>query len=536
MPLNNQNDISTQQALSMQVSPVLDQVALIGRLFHFEVNTISLFPTLGSSSPNRITTDLNHQYRTTDWLTVSYTSPAILRGNYDAKDAGFAYGVDVSQNYMYVANLGTGLKIVDISNSSDPFLVGSYSTAGGAENVVIRGNYAYVAEGNSGLQIINIASPSAPTLVGAVNTPGSAQGIVVFGNYSYIADGFSGLQIIDISSLTSPMIVGAYSTIGDWSDNLAVAGHYAYVGSGSIGLVVIDITNPATPIPTGIYDSPGYAQGVAVAGNSVYLADGVTGLIIIDVSNPATPTPTGICNLTGNAIGVTVSGNYAYVADGFSGLQIINIADPKKPRLVETYDTPGESYTVAVSDNYAYVADRTNGVQLIELTTISFDGLPHFKDRGKTVVTMTETHTKVSDLFNIKVRSLPIIYFFLIGGALSFASIGFLIYRNREYIKNKLSGKKTNQSAYIPHTEVALSSVPAERMSMNSDISILTGGSEVVRVTNQYHVDNLFDLSPKEAQKKKITGPNSFFRSEESKRRVRETPTEEDMRSTASHR
>ncbi|NCS55323.1 MAG: hypothetical protein GPJ23_25190 [Microcystis aeruginosa G13-05] len=45
-------------------------------------------------------------------------------------------------------------------------LVGSYDTSGNANGVQIVGNYAYVADEGSGLQIIDISNPVAPTLKG----------------------------------------------------------------------------------------------------------------------------------------------------------------------------------------------------------------------------------------------------------------------------------------------------------------------------------------------------------------------------------
>ncbi|MFN5892129.1 MAG: hypothetical protein ACK45Z_05770, partial [Dolichospermum sp.] len=67
----------------------------------------------------------------------------------------------------------------------------------------VLGNYAYVADIDSGLQIIDISNPTTPTLKGNYDTSGSAWGVQVLGNYAYVADIDSGLQIIDISNPTT---------------------------------------------------------------------------------------------------------------------------------------------------------------------------------------------------------------------------------------------------------------------------------------------------------------------------------------------
>ncbi|MFM6288198.1 MAG: LVIVD repeat-containing protein, partial [Dolichospermum sp.] len=89
-----------------------------------------------------------------------------------------------------------------------PTLVGNYDTSDRAIDVQIVGNYAYVADLGSGLQIIDISNPAAPTLVGNYDTSGWAYGVQIVGNYAYVADYGSGLQIIDISNPTSPTLKG----------------------------------------------------------------------------------------------------------------------------------------------------------------------------------------------------------------------------------------------------------------------------------------------------------------------------------------
>src|SRR4051812_23468069 len=63
----------------------------------------------------------------------------------------------LSNQYVYVACETAGLVIIDVSNSRDPQLVGSYDTSGSAWAVAVSGSYAFVADYGSGLQIIDIS-------------------------------------------------------------------------------------------------------------------------------------------------------------------------------------------------------------------------------------------------------------------------------------------------------------------------------------------------------------------------------------------
>ena len=244
--------------------------------------------------------------------------------------------------------------------NGDCYLAGAYDTPGSAFQVYVSGSYAYVADAGSGLQIINISNPAAPTLAGTYYNEVTAEGVYVSGSYAYVADGPNGLVIINISNPAAPTLAGTYNTLGT-AYAVYVSGSYAYVANGSYGLVIINIANPAAPTLVGTYDTLGNAFGVYVSGSYAYVAETSSGLQIINVSTPSTPTLAGTYDTPGNAYGVYVSGSYAYVADYSYGLQIINVSNPAAPTLAGTYNTPGLALGVYVSGIYTYVADSSSG-------------------------------------------------------------------------------------------------------------------------------------------------------------------------------
>ncbi len=73
-----------------------------------------------------------------------------------------------------MADYGSGLQVIDISDPANPTLVGTYDTPGYARGVAVSGDHAFVADGDSGLQVIDISDPANPTLVGTYDTPGDA--------------------------------------------------------------------------------------------------------------------------------------------------------------------------------------------------------------------------------------------------------------------------------------------------------------------------------------------------------------------------
>jgi hypothetical protein len=85
-----------------------------------------------------------------------------------------AKGVAVAGNYAYIADLGSGLHIVDISDKSTPVEIGSFNIGGGfsaSYGVEIAGNYAYMAT-QTGLYIIDISNPFNPVESGHLDSIG----------------------------------------------------------------------------------------------------------------------------------------------------------------------------------------------------------------------------------------------------------------------------------------------------------------------------------------------------------------------------
>ncbi|MBE9073063.1 Calx-beta domain-containing protein [Microcystis sp. LEGE 08355] len=349
--------------------------------------------SLFSISANQLKTNATFDYetknsysirvKTTDQGGLSYEKPltvnitdvgATLVSNYDTRHAT---DLHIVGNYAYVANWTGGwysiLKIIDISNPTNPILKGNYTSIRIASDVQVVGNYAYVVSGDPAtLQITDISNPANPTFKSAItfyqDVPNDVE---VVGNLAYVACNVSGLHIIDISNPTNPIHKANYRT-GDLYSGYAlgvqVVNKYAYVAALDLGLQIIDISNPTAPTLKGNYDTPGIADDVQIVGNYAYVADRGSGLQIIDISNPSNPTLKGNYKTSYSAESVQVVDKYAYVAVGYLGLEIIDISNPANPTLKGNYDTDGWVSDVQVVGNYAYLADGDGGLKILDVS------------------------------------------------------------------------------------------------------------------------------------------------------------------------
>jgi hypothetical protein len=180
----------------------------------------------------------------------------------------------VMGDHAYVPHQEYGLVTVDISEPTNPSVVGSCDFAYGGTGTAASGNYAYVVGHDGGLRVVDVLNPSTPTIVGAEWTEDSQPlyDVAVSGDYAYVV-GEGGSSVFDISDPTQPDWVAGL--IHGHMTTIAVSGDYAFVGGYLPELYVVDISDPAQPEP--YYQDAGQTHGdsyeIAVAGGYVYVAE-----------------------------------------------------------------------------------------------------------------------------------------------------------------------------------------------------------------------------------------------------------------------
>jgi len=332
---------------------------------------------------------------------------------------GQAMGVTVIGNYAYVAD-GTGIRVIDVSNPATPIAKGNYDTpAGTGHDIAISGTYAYLAE-DDGLRVIDISNPSTPKDEGICLGPLQAKRLTIQGKIGYMVSE-SGLHILDISNPASPKEIKLYEK--EQGVRIAESAGVLYIADGTTGKIELYEKEQGVRIATSagtLYVGDGTTgkiisyekeQGVGIAASAgvLYIAKGNTGLRIVDISIASSPEEKGFYDIKGKASGVAVNGKYAYVTGGpvlsfsFSidgGLYIIDVNNVSNPKRIGFCDTPGDSYNVAVNGNYAYVADGVNGG--LRIIDISNPARPkekgHFDTRGEALhVALNGNYAYVAD-------------------------------------------------------------------------------------------------------------------------------------------
>jgi hypothetical protein len=296
----------------------------------------------------------------------------------DAVNGG-TWGLYVDGDYAYIAQ-GNALRIVDVSDPADPFLVSTCQTSGAAYDVVVDGPYAFVAAESAGLLVINVSDPEQvddDSIIAerALFSWGGGLGVARKGHYVFTADWIHGVSVMRVAAPTAPTVAGTLSTGLDFPLGVAVRESYAYVADGTSGLTIVDISQADSPdwvttldLVDEVDDSTSnehVAIDVALSGDRAYVADKVK---VVDISDPGTPALLGSVYTNGGSWHLVPFGSNTYTSNSHIGLYIVDISVDDDPVISTLRDTTGTVFETAVQGDILYAADDANGLHVFDVS------------------------------------------------------------------------------------------------------------------------------------------------------------------------
>ncbi len=314
-------------------------------------------------------------------------------------------GVVASAGNLAIYSRGVTIEIADVSDPSNPAVLGATEIGGSPAAIAVTGALAFVAANDEGFFVIDFSNPSTPSVVGHWGGPtNQAWDIAASGDHVYVA--YGRLIVVDVSDPSNPVEAAREST---WPiRQLELVGHHVY-GIGTSLLVVYDIVDPTTPSvvfqnslnnkshlaaneqrlmttyggrlsvytiedpasPVFVteYDDPTTDfQSMALDGPRAYLTTYHDEFAIVDTTDPASPITTAIITPPGNPRYAAVHNQTAYLTAEEGGLRLIDVADPEDPIEVGFIPAEGASNDLAVDGNHAFVAQRRSGLRVFDVS------------------------------------------------------------------------------------------------------------------------------------------------------------------------
>ncbi len=280
-------------------------------------------------------------------------------------------------DFLYVADGGAGLEILDVSDPENPFVAAYNDTEGVCVAIRVEGDSAYIADGNGGLVVIDIGVPTNPGFDWGVSTEGFAYDVDVQSQYAYVATGEYGLRIIDIITEAE---VAEFDISEQETYSVQVMGDFAYLGDGN-GLRIVNITNPLTPteevfyrlLDPGIYST----MDVYVTGSYAYVTDMLNGLTILDISDPSNPDLIATIKQT-LPTGVFALGTSVYLTH-MEGFRVLDTSIPSNPQEEGYYNPSGFCSKTLVSGSYAYLSALTGGLYILDISQVVDNKAPEIE-------------------------------------------------------------------------------------------------------------------------------------------------------------
>jgi hypothetical protein len=289
-------------------------------------------------------------------------------------------------NHLFVAGVGGGVAVVDMSNPSQPNHLLTISTAGAARSIEIAGSVLIVANGSTGVEFIDVSTPTSPHVLGAERVPGSAWDVALSRGAIYVA-GELGITSI-VNAAVPPVLNELRLTITPAASSTTVAGAAETLAGVSPMTTQItnDVTSAAsfvTPVNangsfTAVVDAqPGQPltlRATDVAGRTTTRSLGAThGTTTSQIANPSV----ALNDTNFRARRVASDGTVSLVGTGSlwsSGTpasnKLILFAQPNAtaaPQIL-TYNG-GAVQDLDVRSGYAFVAgDRLGTINLTTLT------------------------------------------------------------------------------------------------------------------------------------------------------------------------
>ena len=417
----------------------------------------SVVPVLAAAYEIQETANAAYAYVASGNLTlVDVTNIQNPETGFRLNTPGFATGIQLLNDTVYLADQQTGLHIINVRNPQQPQRISSQPTFGNATDVVISKTLAYIADGKGGIQTIDVSTSEAPKWLHRYAFGGTVYGLDVVETTEgertvYVANGGGGLRTLEFTdpyhgtltrnlslpadTLTSNEQFGATSCT-----KVRVQDGYGFVAA-ETGMFVVDLTRNTivTHIPTAapvsdialhegyaylcaeslivvdsrvpqqssivskrVMDGSAYRVVVDAASPSyAYVAALEGGLHVFDITVPSAPRAIRRYATQGNATGITVAADRAYLLDSGVGVTVLDVSDPRQPRLHSTYENDALPIDAQVGGNYLYLLD-SESVQLIDTRTLT--ATSRFRELWfPSELKLTDTALYIADLYQLRI-------------------------------------------------------------------------------------------------------------------------------------
>ena len=146
----------------------------------------------------------------------------------------------IHDGYVYLANPKVGLEVIDVTVPSSPQKISTVQGTHGAWDIHLQDEFAYVGCHYAGIRILDLSDSEAPEVIGRFDDDDGGEALGVWGDHEYlfVADNYR-IEVLDITDPTHPFEIGEYENVNGAHD-FYVDGTLVYVAEGKKGLIILE--------------------------------------------------------------------------------------------------------------------------------------------------------------------------------------------------------------------------------------------------------------------------------------------------------
>ncbi|MEO0050194.1 MAG: T9SS type A sorting domain-containing protein [candidate division WOR-3 bacterium] len=295
-------------------------------------------------------------------------SPTEVWSGYKAHQA---MDVHLDNSRCYVAEQCAGLRILDVTDPSNPQDLGEYDTIGvlDVRSATARDSFAFITYwGNRRrfLRVLDVTDPLQPIFAAEESCFNPPMDIVLRDSFLYLAEA-NRFQVVNIARPRQPRLVG--SCDGD-GVAIVVQDSFAYTAAGAVRIT--NIARPDSPFVVSTINA--FAYGIAMRDTFIYLPYGYDTLRVYSAANPQAPRLLGFTPLHTHLWDVALAESVAAVAT-FDGLELVSLDNPSQPQWCGAIRTPYGPRRVVYSAPYFYTAMWDAGVGVYSVESVGLSEL-----------------------------------------------------------------------------------------------------------------------------------------------------------------
>ncbi|HTW91565.1 MAG TPA: hypothetical protein VMH22_07630 [bacterium] len=280
-------------------------------------------------------------------------------------DADAAIDISIDNGRAYVADLMSGLKILDVHDPTRPSTLGSYDTAGqppSMASAIARDSFAFVDW--FWFRVVDVSDPTHATAAGQLGLFNPPEDMVLRDSFACVAEAHR-FQIVNVARPRQPVLVGSCVTGDATFASLCVQETLAFVGN-----YVGDVVNVRSPTSPQVVGHFGLGCNISVRDTFAFLATGDPTLLVYSVADPTQPRLIDSVDVGTNSLYCVEPVGSLLYAGNDDGVRVVDASDVHNMRVRGYATAPDAAGRLSYASPYLYAACGEAGTCIFESTQV----------------------------------------------------------------------------------------------------------------------------------------------------------------------